>query len=133
MIIKGIICSSLKSASSNIKLQKKYFKGLPFIRRLYDGTINLNISPRKFIVKKADFVFRSIHWGPLTEDFDFIPIRQINSGRGRVSITGYLYLPSLSPNRYGGTVLEIWTEWIDNITAGEIMEIKIPDNRLEIK
>lgn len=133
MIIKGKISSNCSAASCNIKQQKCYFGKLENLDKLHDGTINLDISPKEFNVIKTVYSYPKINWGPMTEDFDFIPIEKITHCSTNVeSVSGYLYLPSRSPNRLGGKILEIWTEFIEGVKIGDTLEIVIPDGYLEV-
>lgn len=132
MIINGVISSNCGAASANIRAQKIHFNGLKNIDKLHDGTINLDISPGQFQIIKSLHKFSSINWGRMTEDFELIPIEKIAYRSNLTSVSGYLYLPSESLNRKGGKILEIWTEFIEDIVKGEQIEIAIPNGYLKV-
>ncbi len=132
MVIYGKVSSNNSAASMNMKSQIKHFKKLPNKKRLHTGTINVDISPNKFRVLKNDYIFTNVKWELGTEDFELIRIRKFGKRNERKAVFGYLYLPSGSPNRRDRFVLEVWTEWFNDMNMDDEVELEIPDGRLEI-
>lgn len=136
MIIKGKLTSNCKLAGKNIAKQKPFFTNLPDMDDLHDGTINIDISPDYFQVCKHDYAEHHINWtGNGPEDFLFIRITGFGMSGKRENVKGYLYLPLNSPNKIGGRVLEVWTEYvtfIDSLNDDDILEIELPDGMIGI-
>jgi hypothetical protein len=131
MKIKGIITSNLGEANENIKMQAPLFRRMPK-KKLYSGTINLDIRPKKFKLLKWHYFFSEVDWGKAIEDFYFIKVRKLGKPNQLERVLGYLYLPSESPNFRRRSTLEIWTTLIEGINKGEEFEIEIPEGYLEI-
>lgn len=132
MIIKGVICSNLGRAHINILLQSPYMSALPHIKELHPGTINLNIAPQTFFLKKSAYHFPDIDWGKKVESFDFVPITALMFKGKTIPVRGYLYLPTKSPNRQGREVLEIWTTRMEGMTVGKELSVEIPEGYIEV-
>ncbi|MEE8423946.1 MAG: hypothetical protein V3S49_05340, partial [Thermodesulfobacteriota bacterium] len=107
MKIKGIITSNLCEANENIKMQTPHFRDLPDKEKLYSGTINLDIDPKKFKLLKWHYSYSKVDWGKTIEDFYFIKVRKLGKPNKLKRVIGYLYLPSESPNFQSGSILEI--------------------------
>lgn len=138
MRIRGTVVSNLKRARRNIEAQSAHFVGLPHREDLYPGTVNLAIGPKRFEVLKCDYYYPEVRWKAegddvgMTEDFCLVKLGKLGRPGKPRQARGYLYLPSASPNRQGGEVLEVWTEFVAGLREGDELEIEIPGGRLRI-
>ncbi|MFC1696881.1 hypothetical protein ACFL1H_00985 [Nanoarchaeota archaeon] len=142
MKIKGKIINSLNGANLTLKKQKKLFidLGLPKVKDLFLGTINVQLDNSQYTIKKLDYTYWGVVWerhphgGPKKCDtFGFIKIKKIVYEDKTYSNPGYLYFPSGSPHLAYRTTLELYCKKLANVKAGNDIEIEIANGLLKIE
>ena len=129
-------CLDPRFPEGTIQMQIPYFKKLGCdLDAYYPGTINLNISPFLFRMKKARFCFNKLRWSSNTppEDFSLADCRILTEG-GRV-MNGLLYYPhpETKPEHFQNPeVMEIITSYIEGISYGQELLLEIDSQQVEI-
>ena len=135
-VISGTVAKGLGGATESLSLQQLPFfksKGLPATERLHQGTINLNISPKKFRVLSLDYFFKDIKWEKnRIEDFGFIKLESLTHQGIVYDQAGYIYIPYGSPHVDNSSQFEITSNFISSLYPGSIIEISIQEGKLEI-
>ena len=119
----------------SIEMQAPYFKanGLD-LDGYFLGTLNLSISPNKFVVKKPDFHFRDVVWaeGFPSEDFMFVrcDIQYKDKTYG-----GFVYYPD--PKTKIGhfqdeSTIEVISEYIEGIAYGDDVVLFLDLERINV-
>jgi hypothetical protein len=144
--VKGIVSEGYGVASGKsrnphfpegtIAMQKQFFRerGLN-LDEYFLGTINLSISPHKYKVKNAKYMFRNVKWS-LTdpaEDFSFFDCRiLIDSNKG---LSGLIYYPhpETKPKHFQPpNILEIITSFISGLRYGDELTIEVDSEQIVI-
>lgn len=123
-----------------LEKQRPYFKegGLD-LDHFFLGTLNVSITPRRFVMVKPAFTFRKISWTDLhpPEDFSFSPCLVKFQGKEYAGFVYYPHPETKIRDFQDPSVIEVITEFIPNITYGvriDLMldpdEIRIMDNRI---
>jgi hypothetical protein len=144
--IKGIVVAGHGVASGKgndprypdgtLALQKPYFakSGLN-LDEFYQGTINVNIAPATFVIKKGKYFFKHIAWSDhiAPENFYFFEVTVlINHER----YDGLIYMPdpaTKTDHMQDPSVLEIMLQQkVDAIKPGLPLFLEIDDEQLDI-
>lgn len=134
MIISGIITNGLGVAVQTIDQQRPFFKerGLKNLDQLQNGTINIDISPKKFSILSFDYFYKNINWESKgTEDFGFIEIKEIKYN-GKIYSPGYIYIPHNSPHFSNTSHLEVVAVTIPDIDSGHPIELLVNDGKIQL-
>ena len=130
--LTGIVTKGLRGATTSFQKQLAFFD-LPGIKALQNGSINLNIAPWTFSIKKFDYLFPHIEWEPdRIEDFGFINVSNITYRGLSYDQPGYIYIPHGNPHFSDPSLLEIICIPIPKIYYGSLIQITIPDDRLTL-
>lgn len=137
MIIEGILAKGLGHATETIPSQKELFKelGLPNVEKFFNGTLNIDISPRKFSVLKYDYFFKAVEWGSKNnkaEDFGFIKIAALEYADEHYDQVGYIYVPFNSPHFSNPSQFEVISIPIPKIEMGNKIRIHIDSNKIKL-
>ncbi|MEM9483873.1 MAG: hypothetical protein AAGA83_09310 [Cyanobacteria bacterium P01_F01_bin.116] len=99
------------------------------------GTINVSISPHRYIVKQAKHTFRQVKWADDAppEDFSFFDCRIVLKTGQRVNGLVYYPHPETKPEHFQdpGT-LEILTEFIEGLSYGITIDLELDPSQLLI-
>lgn len=126
---------STKYPEGTINLQRDHFlsRGLD-IRHCFAGTINLSVAPRRFRVKRPEFVLEQIVWkqGRRPENF-FIGRCRIDGGEG--SVDGFIYHPD--PRTKDSSIdnpchFQLLAPFISGISYGTTLAIQLRSAEFEI-
>ncbi len=138
--INGIIIQGLRSASGlnghggngTIAKQKPFFElaGVKRVGSWYNGTINVDISPKEFKILKPDHIV-TCEWLPnITETFWLVNVELKHNNKFYPS---YIYYPCPSEVKaHPDTTIEIITEHIQSLNYGDEVTIIIEDGSIEI-
>lgn len=134
MLIQGKIVKGTGIATYTIEKQKPYFeKFIPNIMDVKPGTINLNISPASFKIKKFAYLVEKVLWDeefPI-EDFGFIPITKLLTKNQEIISPGYVYIPNKSPHFQNNSQLELVCRPME-VTYGDKISIEVEDQYIEV-
>jgi len=88
----GLNPKGMAGANGTISLQKPHFTkaGIPNISNIYNGTINIDISPRKLKITKPDYEIRCTWLENATETFWFVKGQLEYKDK---KYDGYIYYP----------------------------------------
>jgi hypothetical protein len=118
----------------SIEKQKPYFKKLGLnLDRVFNGTLNISISPYEFAMKKPQYKFKKVKWTELTnaEDFSFSQCKIMFQGK---EYTGWVYYPDPKTKKdhfQSASTVEVLAPPIPNIKYRNMVEISL--NTAEIK
>ena len=120
----------------SIEMQKASFRerGLE-LDEYYLGTINFSISPLKYKVKHAKYVFKNVRWSlnDPAEDFSFFDCRILTNSNRVLSGLIYYPHPETKPAHFQSSdVLEIITSFISGLKYGDELTIEIDSQQIEI-
>lgn len=127
--VSGTISKGIGDATANLKLQKDFFVAVGIDEKfLHHGTINVDISPLKFSIIRAEFELRDIEWkSGLKEDFRLVPLRISFLHKEH---QGYLYNASHAPHSRG--TMEVLAEHIPDVSYGKTIRLIVPDDQIEL-
>lgn len=129
-ILTGRVKEGLRIASGlnpdpTLKLNNTIFKQKPFfveagvksIQDCYNGTINLEISPRQFKIIKPDYQV-TCEWSPGTIETFWLVAAAIIFKNNRYD--GYIYYPCPSPVKsHKDDIVEFLAQKIENLDYGD--------------
>jgi hypothetical protein len=111
-----------------IRAQKRFFRQAGIdTDSLYDGTINVDISPLEYQPIKSSLTLRNVQWHPTwaPETFSLFACRLEFRGW---TYDGFLYYPhpETKPVRFPGHhIAEIWTKYVDGVAYGHQVRLGI--------
>lgn len=148
IVIEGVIKKGLRIASglsknpkkgsrglvlnNTIFLQKPFFEkaGIPNIIRMHNGTINIDISPKKFKILEKDHEV-TCEWLPdVKETFWFVKgVVEFKDSK----YEGYMYYPCPSPIKsHQDNVVEVLTEKIPDLNYGDSLIFRTSNNKVQL-
>ena len=111
-----------------LKLQMPFFKerGLD-LSVFFIGTININIAPKQFKIKKAKYYFKEINWSTYIppENFYFFEVQLIHKEK---FYNGLIYIPDPKTkfdHHQINTLLELLMPKIEGLNKGDSVILKI--------
>lgn len=148
IVIEGVIKKGLRIASglsknpkkdsrgivlnNTIFLQKPFFKkaGIPKITKIHNGTINIDISPKKIKILEKDHEV-TCEWLPgVKETFWFV--KGVVEFKGS-KYEGYMYYPCPSPIKsHQDNVVEVLTEKIPDLNYGDVLSFVTSEKKVRI-
>ncbi len=138
VIIQGYHVASGPSADypyGALERQKPIFKsrGLD-LDPYFEGTLNIDIRPQTFELVKPEFTFYNVEWTDLhpPEHFSFSPCSLIFRGREH---PGWIYYPHPETkirNFHNPSLLEVITEFIPEIKAGDEVQVQVRADEIAI-
>lgn len=124
--LKGKIVPGSQIGSQTIKMQSSFFEEKIDKDFLINGSINVDISPKKWKIIDPDFSFTNVVWRPnFSEDFDFVKIKFRFENK---TYSGFLYNPKRTKNPR--TMMEILSRHIDGIRYGKDIELLLPEDKI---
>lgn len=146
MKIKGIVVAGHGVASGKgndprypegtLALQKPYFaKGGLHLDEFYRGTINIDIAPVTFVIKKGKYFFKNIPWSDYIppENFYFFDVAVLINHQRH---DGLIYMPdpaTKTDHLQNPSVLEVMLrQKVDAIKTGQSLFLEIDDEQLDI-
>lgn len=133
-IASGIKVDPVTGLTNTIAKQKPFFsnQGVENMSDIFNGTINLDISPRKFKILKPDYEIECREWSlGVTETFQLVSCL-INYKKS--THKGYIYYPCTSPVKsHKDNVVELLAPFIEGVNSGSIISIQIQDGKVRLK
>lgn len=147
IILKGRVKQGLRIASglnpdppiklgmklnNTIALQKPFFEqaGVEGISEMYNGTVNVDISPLKFGILEPDYRVTCTWFEELAETFWFV--RALIKYEGK-ECEGYIYYPCPSSVKsHDDDTVELLSKKIPGIAYGKEIAILVPDGKITI-
>ena len=140
--VKGIVVEGHRVASGPsrdypygaIEKQKPFFKALGLdLETIYNGTLNISISPNTFKMANPELTFEYVEWTNLhpPETFSF---SRCALKFGDTQYPGWVYYPHPETkirHYQEPSMIEILTQYVPDIQYGDEVEIEL--NRDEIK
>ncbi len=123
--------------NGTLALQKPYFlaRGLD-LDRFYLGTINLQIAPHHYRIKRPRYLFRNVRWSREVpaEDFSFFDCRLFaQSGDEQLALVYYPH-PDTKPEHFQEPqVLEILAPYLDGLRYGDRLPVAFDDEQIVIE
>ncbi len=138
VLVKGYGVASGPSADypyGALERQRPIFKerGLD-LGDLFNGTLNIDISPVTFNLVNAEFTFRDVRWTDLhpPEHFSFSRCRVIFR---QAEYEGWVYYPHPETKRrnfQNASLVEVITQFIPEIHAGDEVQLLLNPDRISI-
>lgn len=138
IVVNGIVKKGHQVASGkardtpypqgSIQIQKPFFLNLGLdLSHVFNGTLNVSIYPRKFIVKNPEFTFRNVKWieNYPTEDFSFSRCQVKFADIEYSSLIYYPHPETKIAHFQNPSILEILAPFIPGIQYGSCLEIMI--------
>lgn len=144
MKIKGIVLQGYRVASvpsrdypyGTLDKQRPYFasRGLD-LGAYFNGTLNIDIRPFEFKIRKPEFTFPHVEWTDLhpPETFSFSRCAVIFK---EAEYEGWIYYPHPETKLrhfQNPSLMEVIAMTIPNIQYGDRVEVKINEEEIEIK
>jgi hypothetical protein len=139
VIVRGHEVASRRSEhypEGTIAMQIPFFKerGLD-LTPCYRGTLNISISPYKFLVKKAEYKFSKVDWTPNhpPEDFSFSRCNLIFKGG---TYEGWIYYPHPETkirHHQNDSLMEVIAQYIGGIGYGAKIEVKVKPSEIDLQ
>lgn len=119
-----------------LTMQKPLFRerGLD-LSKFHAGTLNLEITPHTYRIKKSKCTFRNVKWSPTepAEDFSFFDCRIIVPGEQATDGLIYYPHPETKPAHFQPLdVLEVITFYIQGLVYGAKLILEVDDEQIEI-
>jgi len=100
----------------------------------FNGTLNVDITPRRFRLLRPEFTFRGVEWTDLhpPEDFSF---SRCVVRFDRLEYEGWLYYPHPETklrNFQNPSLLEVIARPIPNLAYGDTLEVWLQDDEVEV-
>jgi len=140
-IVSGYGVASGKSGDARfpmgtIQMQFKYFlnQGLD-LSSYYMGTLNVDIAPSHFEIKKPKYFFENINWSKdlPPENFYFFDVLILINEH---VYEGLIYMPdpmTKVEHEQKSTVLELILPKIENLICGQSIYIQVKEDQIAIK
>lgn len=119
-----------------LERQKPIFKerGLD-LGKYFNGTLNIDIRPFTFELRKPEFTFRAVRWTDLhpPEVFSFSRCRLIHRD---VKYEAWIYYPHPETKRrnfQNPSLLEVIAQQIPDIHPGDEIEVRLNPKRVEVR
>lgn len=101
----------------------------------YNGTLNIDIRPRRFRMLQPEYTIRGVEWTDLhpPEDFSFSRCRV---GLQGVEYVGWVYYPhpeTKKRNFQNPSLLEVIAEFIPGVRYGEALEVWVKGEEIEVE
>ena len=132
MIVTGIVTKGYGWASQAIHLQKENLKkyNIPDLENYYEGTINVNIKPKKMKIINPDYKIPPFDWGAgFKEGFSIVrcTIKYKN-----IEQEGLIYCPMPTDRKVypEDDIIELLTFKIENLIHGEKISIEFDERRV---
>ena len=129
--------------TNTIALQKPFFEraGVKKISDVFEGTINMDISPKEFHIDVPDKIVKDVTWDKdTTESFQFVEVTIVYplEEENKREYPGYIYYPMVSEERpklksHPDTRIELLASKIEGLTYGKEIAIFVPDGKILIK
>ncbi|MBT8206569.1 MAG: hypothetical protein KJO20_14465 [Eudoraea sp.] len=138
LVIQGHAVASGKGKDARypdgtLRLQAPFFlEGGLDINRFYTGTINLDVSPYTFEIRRPKYFFREIKWSPYIPPenfyfFDLIAYYQKEVYEGLI----YMPDPETKTDHHQHTqLLELLLPELQNLNYGDNLKIRVPNDQL---
>lgn len=116
-------------------MQRPYFARLGFdLAPYFEGTLNIDLAPRTFVLAKPAHTFRRVAWTDLhpPEDFSFSRCRIVYGGAEQ---TGWIYTPhpeTKAAHFQPPTMLEVIAPPVPGIGYGDAVELWVPREEIAI-
>ena len=120
---------------SSIRLQKPFFaeRGLD-LSGFHDATINVDISPRRFRIRKPHVTFPAVRWTDLhpPENFSFLHCKVMTARR---KVSGLIYFPhpeTKETHFQSDNVLEVLAPFLPGLEYGSPVTLEMDPREVEI-
>ena len=118
--------------NNTIALQKPFFEqaGVEGISEMYNGTVNVDISPLKFEILKPDYEVTCTWFEELAETFWFVRVLIKYEGK---EYAGYIYYPCPSRVKsHDDDTVELLTKKIPGMAYGKDIAILVPGGKIAV-
>lgn len=118
-----------------LRMQRPFFAALGLdLAPYYEGTLNVDIAPRSFALARPRHTFRRVTWTHLhpPEDFSFSQCRVVHRGTEHA---GWVYTPhpeTKAAHFQPPTMMELLLPWIDGVSYGDEVELRVPVEEIAI-
>jgi hypothetical protein len=119
-----------------IRAQREFFRRAGIdTDRLYDGTINVDISPLRFEPIRPSLILRDVRWHPIwaPETFSLFACKVVVR---ELEHDGFVYYPhpETKPGIFPGHhIAEVWCPFIDGVTYGDAVKLGIFTDAFRIR
>jgi len=101
----------------------------------FNGTLNIDISPRRFRMARPEYTLRGVEWTDLhpPEDFSFSRCRAVFGG---IEYPGWVYYPHPETKRrnfQNPSLLEVITGFIQGISYEDALEVWVRGEEIEVE
>lgn len=140
ILIKGYQIASGQSKDSpypdgSIKMQSPVFAKLGVdLKNFYLATLNLNIHPSVFTMKKPKFELKQVEWTSLCspENFSLSPCQITYQGKVYQGLIYYPHPDTKPQHFHSNSVIEVIAEFIPDIKYGDTVSLNYHPKEIEI-
>lgn len=122
--------------SGTIALQKPVFKALGLdLNAFYPATLNLDIKPRRWELRLADYVFENVNWleGVPAETFSFVDC-EVQWQKTQFKALIYYPHPDTKPAHHQSeTVIEVLAPCIQGCAYGDEMRLTVDEQKFRFR
>lgn len=118
-----------------IEMQIPFFQALGLdLTPYFPGTLNINISPKRFEIRSAPYTFRKVHWaeGFAPEDFSFVPCQVIYQNQSFDSLIYYPHPETKIGHFQNSSVIEVIAPQILDLSYGDRVILGIDPEQIRI-
>ncbi len=121
--------------TDTIRKQKPYFaeRGVKGIEDMYNGTVNMDISPREFRITEPDYELLDIPWSDkLPEPESFWLVHASTEYQDR-DYEGYIYYPLPSEVKsHSNNIVEMLFPFIEGLEYGDELRVEVDSDKVEL-
>lgn len=143
--IDGIVQAGYRVASGTtdsspypkgtIEMQIPFFQALGLdLTPFFPGTLNINISPKRFEIQSAPYTFKNVHWaeGFAPEDFSFVPCQIAYQGQTVDSLIYYPHPETKIGHFQNPSVVEVIAPLISGLRYGDQVMLSMNPEQVKI-
>lgn len=131
-IASGLNPDRTLALNNTIFLQKPFFEKafIPNISKVYNGTINIDIAPKKFKIIKPDYEVTCEWIEGVVETFWLVNVKVCFM---KLYYNGYIYYPCTSEIKsHDDDVVELLIVKISNLQYGEEIMVYVPAKKITV-
>lgn len=131
-IASGLNPDPTLKLNNTIYLQKPFFEKarIPNISKMYNGTINLDISPQEFKIIQPDYEVTCEWIKDVTETFWFV--KTIIDFKSK-KYQAYVYYPCPSEVKsHKDNIVELLTQKMPDLNYGQLLSIQVSEEKIRL-
>ncbi len=137
-VVRGHLVASRPSQDypfGTIEKQKPIFRRLGLdLNRFFNGTLNISIAPKRWVLRDPEFTFRQVEWTELHPPETFSFTRCTLSFKD-IPFNGWIYFPHTDTKQrhfQDPSVIEVIAEEIPGVHYGDGIQIIVETARVQL-